>query len=206
MAEFKIKLDDVEKSAAGQWGYILAKLAPDLGDALEAPKKHHACPVHGGKDGFRLFNDYEQKGGGICNTCGPKGGGISLIMWVNGWNFKETLEAVAGVMGLTEETELQPQKHEMRSQKPIRQKRKRYGRDCEQCGGSAYQCLRRMLNHFVFTCCVGDWSTGTCPNQSAFIHRCHIITMKEKRLAISLLWCVLYSIRPASRSHCIEHI
>jgi len=116
MAEFKIKLDDVERSATDQWGYILAKLAPDLGLALEQPKKHHSCPVHGGKDGFRLFNDYETKGGGICNTCGPKAGGISLIMWVNGWNFKETLEAVAGVMGLTEETELQPQKHEARTQ------------------------------------------------------------------------------------------
>lgn len=109
--EFKINLEDVERSAAGQWGYILARLAPDLSDALNAPKKHHPCPVHGGSDGFRLFNDYEQTGGGICNTCGPKSKGISLIMWANGWNFKETLDAVSGVIGLTEETELQPQTH-----------------------------------------------------------------------------------------------
>ncbi len=152
--EFKIKLEDVERAATGQWGYILARLASqELGDALEKPKKHHPCPVHGGNDGFRLFGDYEQKGGGICNTCGPKAGGISLIMWANNWTFVETLNAVAGVIGVTEETELQPNPHEQkRSKTPdpeesekVRERLRKMWNECVQVSDKDAEPLRLYM-------------------------------------------------------------
>lgn len=93
----------VRDAASGNWLEILMVLAPHLEGALRKPGRHAPCPVHGGKDGFRLFRDVASTGGGICNTCGPKSDGISLLMWSNGWDFPTALENVAGLMGVEPE-------------------------------------------------------------------------------------------------------
>ncbi|QSA98044.1 toprim domain-containing protein [Methylococcus sp. EFPC2] len=66
---------------------------------LAKPGRHHACPVHGGRDGFRLFRDAEVSGGGICNSCGAKPDGFALLMWLRNWRFPAALAAVAQVLG-----------------------------------------------------------------------------------------------------------
>jgi putative DNA primase/helicase len=81
--------------AKGRWAQILASLAPRLSKALERPGRHVPCPVHGGRDGFRVFKDVEETGGSVCNTCGVFPDGFATLMWVNAWNFKEALQAVA---------------------------------------------------------------------------------------------------------------
>lgn len=96
----RLKAEDVRRAASERWHEILCDLAPALGLALERPGRHVPCPVHGGKDGFRLFRDYRDTGGGICNTCGPVPNGLGLLMWVNGWRFTETLETVAEWLNL----------------------------------------------------------------------------------------------------------
>lgn len=69
----------------------LQLLAPELEDAIAAfdgdnpinpGLKHVPCPVHGGTDGFRLFDDVEDSGGGICNTCGPFADAQRLLGWL----------------------------------------------------------------------------------------------------------------------------
>jgi phage/plasmid primase-like uncharacterized protein len=85
---------EVKQQAKGCWNTISASLAPQLAQAIEKAGKHVPCPVHGGQDGFRLFNDFKSTGGGICNTCGEFTDGFSLIQWVNGWNFYETLKGI----------------------------------------------------------------------------------------------------------------
>ncbi len=79
---------------------ILGRLAPPLEPALARPGRHVPCPVHGGSDGFRVFRDVEQSGGGICNSCGPWRDRFALLMWANDWGFRDTLEAVARDLGL----------------------------------------------------------------------------------------------------------
>ncbi|BAU49601.1 DNA primase [Sulfurifustis variabilis] len=91
----RISADEVRRAASGRWHEILTDLAPALELALERPGRHVPCPVHGGRDGFRLFRDYRDTGGGICNTCGPVPNGLGLLMWVNYWRFTEALAAVA---------------------------------------------------------------------------------------------------------------
>ena len=91
---------EIKTIADGKWDSILSALAPSLADALQRLGKHVACPVHGGTDGFRLFKDVAQTGGGICNTCGAHRDGLALLSWVNGWSFRETLEAVAKECGI----------------------------------------------------------------------------------------------------------
>ncbi|WP_020563039.1 DUF7146 domain-containing protein [Methylosarcina fibrata] len=97
-----IESNVVRDAARGSWLSVLDDLAPEINKAIEKPgHRHIACPVHGGKDGFRLFRDANLSGGGCCNTCGPKPDGFSLLMWLRGWTFPEALSAVAEVLGVS---------------------------------------------------------------------------------------------------------
>jgi hypothetical protein len=87
--------DEVQRMARGQWDAILSSLAPQLQPALDRLGRHVPCPVHGGKDGFRVFKDVDATGGSVCNTCGINHDGIATLMWANGWRYGETLRAVA---------------------------------------------------------------------------------------------------------------
>ncbi|MEK7220973.1 MAG: toprim domain-containing protein, partial [candidate division NC10 bacterium] len=100
-------LDTVRENARGRWLDILVALAPALADACARPGKHVPCPVHGGKDGFRLFKDAREAGGGICNTCnngGAMGHGFDVLRWVNGWDFSRALAEVAGCLGIDKQS------------------------------------------------------------------------------------------------------
>ena len=56
----------VHQFADGQWIMILDTLTANvLTAALERPGKHVSCPIHGGKDGFRVFKDVQQRGGAV---------------------------------------------------------------------------------------------------------------------------------------------
>lgn len=113
----RLRYDEVRARARNQWGAILADLAPDLRPALEKPTRSGPCPVHGGKDGFRFFRNWEETGGGICNTCvnpntGNKGfhDGFEILCWINKYSRKDALREVADWLG------------GVRAQAPVRQK------------------------------------------------------------------------------------
>lgn len=102
----------VREKASGRWLEILAYLAYDqLGEAIQKPKKHHTCPIHGttskkGKgDGFKFFKDVVDSGGGVCNTCGPFPDGFRLLQEIKGWDFRTTLSHVAEFVGVKSEQE-----------------------------------------------------------------------------------------------------
>ena len=98
--EKHIEAREARQQAAGRWPEVLGALAPALETALSRVGRHVPCPVHGGTDGFRLFRDADQTGGGVCNTCGTFPDGFALLMWVNRWSFPEALRSVAHVLGL----------------------------------------------------------------------------------------------------------
>ncbi|AEK58787.1 phage P4 alpha zinc-binding domain-containing protein [Acidithiobacillus caldus SM-1] len=89
----------VRQAARDNWDVVLAHLAPEIQPALDRPGRHMPCPVHGGKDGFRVFKNVRETGGGICNTCGPYSDGFALLMWLRNWDFVTTLGAVAELLG-----------------------------------------------------------------------------------------------------------
>ena len=65
----RINKTDLMQAARGRWEEILAVLAPQLQAAMDRKGRHVPCPIHGGKDGFRVFRDVDETGGSICNTC-----------------------------------------------------------------------------------------------------------------------------------------
>lgn len=87
--------EEVLRMARGYWGAILGALAPELQPALDRPGRHVPCPVHGGKDGFRVFKDVDETGGTVCNTCGINSDGIATLRWISGWRYSDTVRAVA---------------------------------------------------------------------------------------------------------------
>jgi len=102
MMKNSIEVCDVRRLAGGRWLDVLGALAPALTPALSRPGRHVPCPVHTGTDGFRLFPDADQTGGGVCNTCGTFHDGFALLMWVNRWTFPEALNAVAHELSTTD--------------------------------------------------------------------------------------------------------
>ena len=94
---------EVKLSARGRWREIFASLAPTLKDAMDHAGRHVACPVHGGEDGFRLFKDFEESGGSVCNTCGKFSDGFATLSWVNHWDFPTAVKAVADCLGITQD-------------------------------------------------------------------------------------------------------
>lgn len=95
----------IKEMVGDEWIDVLSELAPNLLEACENVGKHVPCPVHGGKDGFRLFPDAEETGAGVCNTCGSYSDGFALLQWVNDWTFPEALAAVAEYLGLDSKPE-----------------------------------------------------------------------------------------------------
>lgn len=93
-----MKAEEVRQLVRGRWGEILAALAPQLRPALDRAGRHVPCPVHGGKDGFRVFKDVNDTGGSVCNTCGVFPDGFATLMWANGWDFSTALRAVANYL------------------------------------------------------------------------------------------------------------
>lgn len=94
-AKFNIN-GNLAQQCQGHWPKILAALSPSLHPALEkmasglpAGQTHVKCPVHGGKDGFRIFQDAAKNesgfisGGAICNTCGNFRNGFQLLEWLD---------------------------------------------------------------------------------------------------------------------------
>jgi hypothetical protein len=67
---------------AVEWSEVFSEI-PELAEAVRANGKHVPCPVHGGKDGFRLFENWRKTGGGICNTCGDFPSGWDILRWLN---------------------------------------------------------------------------------------------------------------------------
>ncbi len=100
-----LNFNDVRPIAQGQWLTILEAVASNLIEAVQCFPKHVGCPVHGGKDGFRLYKDADYSGGGICNTCGAFSDGFALVCWCNGWQLPDALRAVAGFLGIDEKLE-----------------------------------------------------------------------------------------------------
>ena len=63
---------EIAAAAAGRWRGVLLSLCPGLTDAALSGR-HGACPRCGGSDRWRVFGNFDDTGGAICNGCQPEG-------------------------------------------------------------------------------------------------------------------------------------
>ena len=97
MNDYKINAKAIKEQASGKWLEILPLLDARISDAVARVGKHVPCPVHGGKDGFRLYAN-DANGGGACNTCGTFADGFAVLQWLRGCSFYESLRIVAELL------------------------------------------------------------------------------------------------------------
>jgi len=87
-----LPLAELRKLAHGKWADIFDDIFDELNkssgkpnplaEAYSANGFHVSCPVHGGSDGFRLFGDFLETGGTVCNTCLAKKDGFATLSWL----------------------------------------------------------------------------------------------------------------------------
>lgn len=94
MTEYRHNLQEVKRLARGRWLEILPALNNGFQEAAARVGVHVPCPVHGGVDGFRLFKDAADTGGGTCNSCGHFPDGFALLQWASGWSLPWTIQQV----------------------------------------------------------------------------------------------------------------
>lgn len=93
----KITKQDIEQAASGRWDWLLEQVGVP---AKLLNGKHQPCPVCGGTDRYR-FTNHQGHGTWICNQCQPDGASpFDLVMAVYGCTFAESVELLAGALGL----------------------------------------------------------------------------------------------------------
>ena len=97
-----IDVNAIKTAARGRWREILTNLGGIPSEALDG--KHRLCPQCIGKDRFRVFDDFSEVGGMICNQCFPdrNGDGIAALQWLNGIDFQAAIVVLADYLGVTE--------------------------------------------------------------------------------------------------------
>lgn len=85
----------VKAKLYGRWEQALMALAPSLAEAIEKKGRHVGCPVHRGKTNrnFRAFDNVNETGGVVCNSCGTFANGLLTLEWINGWSQEQTIQA-----------------------------------------------------------------------------------------------------------------
>ena len=110
--------DNINDLAQGRWVEILSTVGGIPVSCLD--NRHKPCPsCRDGDDRFR-FDDIDGTGSWYCSHCGGKDGaggggtGMSLLMRVKGWKFKESARAIEDHLGITKPTRI------IVSQQPIK--------------------------------------------------------------------------------------
>lgn len=101
MARYEIA--DIKADARGHWGSIVERVAGIGDDYLSTT--HGECPKCGGgpsADRWRVFDDFAETGGAICNQCGKFGDGLALVQWFTGWGFPSVVEKIGTFLGTVE--------------------------------------------------------------------------------------------------------
>lgn len=95
-----IEITEIKAAARGRWPEIISQLGSVELTSLTG--QHGPCPKCGGTDRFRVFEDFAESGGMICNQCFSKrnGDGVAALMWLQGWSFQETVSRLADFLAI----------------------------------------------------------------------------------------------------------
>lgn len=95
----KYDIAQIKADAEWHWPYIINQVAGIGDDHLIT--NHGPCPKCGGADRWRVFDDFSQTGGAICNQCGKFGDGLAVIQWYTGLAFPAVVQKLGQFLGTT---------------------------------------------------------------------------------------------------------
>lgn len=88
--------------ARGHWAVIYGSTLPQV---KQSHQKHQPCPYCGGRDRFRLFADWQERGSAICGQCQSEGAdGFEWLGKITGQPFAEVCRLVESILGVNPET------------------------------------------------------------------------------------------------------
>jgi len=83
----------IKARARGSWAEVISNTCGTSLDSLNG--QHGPCPSCQGKDRFRVFDDFADTGGTICNQCGSFADGISTVAWLRNCDCREAVKILA---------------------------------------------------------------------------------------------------------------
>jgi putative DNA primase/helicase len=86
-------ISEIKARARGSWAEVISNNCEVALESLNG--QHGPCPCCGGKDRFRVFDDFAETGGVICNQCGSFPDGISTTAWLRSYGCKEAVKLLA---------------------------------------------------------------------------------------------------------------
>lgn len=94
-----IDFQAMKREASGRWSEIIQNVCSI--PAQDLTGEHGPCPLCGGRDRWRVYDNFEETGGAICNQCGPNlGDGIKVVAWQRNCCQLEAAIAVATYLGI----------------------------------------------------------------------------------------------------------
>ena len=97
----KFDFQDLKQACAGNWASIVGALSRvDISEAIQQKhkKRHIHCYLgHSKEKKFRVFENFDETGGGIC-TCATSADGFALLGYLNGWDNSTAVREVAKYM------------------------------------------------------------------------------------------------------------
>ena len=94
----KYELQQVKDTARGLWASVHLQLCGIANECITT--KHVPCPRHGGKDKWRVFDDYENTGGAVCQDCGKMADGLEVVRRFTGCSLPEAIDRIGDYLGL----------------------------------------------------------------------------------------------------------
>ena len=93
--------EDVRGNASNRWTDILTHFGLPA-ESLDG--RHQPCPKCGGTDRWRVFDDFDEKGGAICNVCLQNAGdGFQVAAWWTGKKFADVVNEIGEFLGMKPE-------------------------------------------------------------------------------------------------------
>lgn len=103
----KYELQQIKNAARGLWASVHLHLCGISNEFIQT--KHGPCPKHGGKDKWRVFDDYAETGGAICNDCQGMADGLEVVRRFTGCSLPEAIDRIGDYLGLQpKETQSKP--------------------------------------------------------------------------------------------------
>lgn len=96
---------EIKARARGSWAEVLSNTCGVALDSLNG--RHCSCPSCGGKDRFRVFDDFADTGGTICNQCGSFADGIATVAWLRNCDCKGAVKLLADYFHISPATKPQ---------------------------------------------------------------------------------------------------